>query len=253
MASGLTLPQVTTRAIVLRRIPFGETSWILHTLTEDDGPMGILAKGARRKGSPLASALEPLTVSEMVVSVRPGRELQNLVNASPLSAHEGLSIDLERHATALACSEVALRFLRESGPVPPVFRELSMALDHLHEGRPCRAVHHRFLASFAEELGWGLAMDHCAQCGNPDVLQSHSVSSSAGGVLCPACARASHVDQLPRDTWELLRAAVLDLPTPGADGGDWDRVEDVLYDHICRHAGGRPRLDALEFLRTARA
>ena len=85
---------VRTSAVVLRRIPFGETSWIVHALTESDGAMGMMARGARRKGSPLASGVEPLTLSELVVAVKPGRELQNLTQASPLESHPGLALDL---------------------------------------------------------------------------------------------------------------------------------------------------------------
>lgn len=245
---------VRTAAVVLRRIPFGETSWIVHALTETDGTLAMLARGARRPGSPLASGVEPLTLSEIVVSVRSGRELQNLTQASPIAPHPNLGRDLERHVTAQACAEAALRFLRESGPAPGVFTLLRDGLGSLEAGEDCAPALWRFLAGFAEELGWGLALDHCAQCGSEEVSDSRSLSIEAGGFLCPDCERANHAHPLPVSTATILRS--LGIPgnaPPSADPAEAEAIEDLLYGHLCRHAGVLPRLETRTLLREARA
>ena len=216
--------------------------------------MGMLARGARRKGSPLASAVEPLTLSELVVSVRPGRELQNLMQASPLDSHPNLASDLERHATAQACAEATLRFLRESGAAPGVFHLLRDTLAELDLQHACAPALWRFLGGFADELGWALSLDHCAQCGSEDVAVSRSISAEAGGFLCPACANRSHVGFIPSGIATLLRESRVAFPTnPVFDPRDADAVEGILYDHLCRHAGIHPRLDAHALLRAVRA
>ena len=245
---------VRTSAVVLRRIPFGESSWIVHALTESEGSLGMLARGARRKGSPLASGVEPLTLSEIVVSIKPGRDLQNLMHASPLESHPRLAHDLERQTTALACAEATLRFLREGGAAPGVFGRLREALGTLERGEPCAPALWRYLGGIADELGWGLALDHCAQCGSEDVERSLSVSVSAGGFLCRDCARANHAPSLSPDVALALRETALqDPPAPRErEAGCADSVEDILYEHLCRHAGIQPRLEARALLRTVR-
>lgn len=216
--------------------------------------MGIMARGARRAGSALASGVEPLTLSELVVSVKPGRELQNLVQASPLESHPHLNREIERQTTALACAEATLRFVRESGAVPGVFDLLRTSLDDLEAGAACAPALWRYLAGMADELGWGLALDHCAQCGSDDVGDSLAVSAAAGGFLCRACAIASHTPSLSPLVAVLLRQTGSPAPlTFPSDLRDADDIEDILYDHLCRHAGIRPRLEARSLLRTVRA
>lgn len=238
--------------MILRRIPFGETSWIVHALTESDGAMGMMARGARRKGSPLASGVEPLTLSELVVAVKPGRELQNLTQASPLQSHPRLALDFERQATALACTEAVVRFVREDGAAPGLFHLLCQTLSDLDAGYACPPTYWRFLSGLANELGWGLALEHCAQCGDEDVSRSRVVSAAAGGFLCPSCARSSHDAPLSAMVADVLRGSVGEQPHDGAPG-DADTIEDILYEHLCRHAGVRPRLDARTLLRSARS
>lgn len=245
---------VRTSAVVLRRIPFGESSWIVHALSESEGSLGMLARGARRKGSPLASGVEPLTLSEIVVSIKPGRDLQNLMHASPLESHPRLAHDLERQTTALACAEATLRFLREGGAAPGVFERLREALGSLERGEPCAPALWRYLAGIADELGWGLALDHCAQCGSEDVERSLSVSVSAGGFLCQDCARANHAPSLSIEVARSLRETASRVPPAPREreAGCSDSVEDILYEHLCRHAGIQPRLEARALLRTVR-
>lgn len=250
------MPVIRTAAVLLRRIPFGETSWIVHALTESEGTVGMIARGARRQGSALASGVEPLTLSELVVSIRPGRELQNLMHASPLDSHPNLALDFERHATAQACTEAILRFLRESGSAPGVFRLLRDTLAELDRQEECAPSLWRFLSGFADELGWGLALQHCAQCGSEDVAGSRSISTEAGGFLCLSCAGRSHGSPLSSAVAELLRMA--GGTRSDADGTavglrDAEAVEEILYGHLCRHAGVHPRLEARALLHSARS
>ena len=245
---------VRTSAVVLRRIPFGESSWIVHALTESEGSMGMLARGARRKGSVLASGVEPLTLSEIVVSIKPGRDLQNLMHASPIESHPRLAHDIERQTTALACAEATLRFLREGGAAPGVFERLRGALHSLERGDACPPALWRYLAGIADELGWGLALDHCAQCGSEEVADSLSVSVSAGGFLCRDCARRNHVASLSAEVARSLRETAQEVPPPPRprEAGCSESVEDILYEHLCRHAGIQPKLEARALLRTVR-
>lgn len=247
------MPVVRTAAILLRRIPFGETSWIVHALTESEGAMGMLARGARRQGSPLTSGVETLTLSELVVSVKPGRELQNLMHASALESHANLSLDLERQTTAQACAEAVLRFLREGGAAPGIFHLLRDTLTALDAQSDCAPALWRFLSGFADELGWGLAIDHCAQCGSEEVASSRSISTEAGGFLCPSCARRSHGSPVSPVVAELLRSTSHPEDVrPTYEPGDAEAIEDILYGHLCRHAGIHPRLETRTLLKMAR-
>lgn len=240
-----------TRAVILRRIPYGDTSWILHTFSADQGALSLMARGARRPGSPLAGTLEPLALSEMVVSVKPGRDLQTLTQAIPLQQREGLRRDLVATAGAMVCAELVLRLSREPGDHPGIFAALEEALGAFDERGFQAPILWRFLARFCEEMGWALAVDHCARCGEENLPDDPVLSLPHGGFLCRACGPLSHEPHLPPAFARALREC------PGLATGAWtrreaERIEEIWFEHLFRHSQTRPRLETRQFLSEVR-
>lgn len=239
--------------MILRRIPYGDTSWILHAFSLQDGPIGLLARGARRAGSPFAGTLEPLSEAEIVVSVRPGRDLQTLSQASTVELHEGLRRDLAASAAGMVCAETVLRFVREPGGHPGIYRELARALGLLDAGYSAAPLW-RFLGRFSEEMGWALAVDHCAQCGMEDIPPAPVLSLPHGGFLCRECGIRSHAHPLSPERAAILRACAANetLPELACDRGEMDAIEDTWFEHIERNAHLRPRMESRQFLSEVR-
>lgn len=240
-----------TKAVILRRIPFGDTSWILHAFTADEGAMSLMARGARRAGSPLSGALEPLGLSEIVVSMKPGRDLQTLSQATPLDQRDGLRMDLVATAGAMVCAEVVLRLAREPGAHPGVFSALEDALSGFDRAGFRPPLLWRFLSRFCEEMGWALATDHCAHCGRADLAVDPVLSLPHGGFLCGSCGKLSHEPHLPPSIASALRKSA-----EGAEG-EWtrieaERVEEIWFEHLFRHGQQRPRLESRQFLSEVR-
>jgi DNA repair protein RecO (recombination protein O) len=81
------MKQITTKAIILKRLNFGEADRILTILTPDHGKMSVLAKGARKSKSKLAGGLELFSISD--ITFIDGRsELKSLVSTR-LEKHFG--------------------------------------------------------------------------------------------------------------------------------------------------------------------
>jgi DNA repair protein RecO (recombination protein O) len=59
------MKQISTQAIILKRINFGEADRILTVLTSDHGQVSMLAKGVRKAKSKLAGGLELFSVSDI--------------------------------------------------------------------------------------------------------------------------------------------------------------------------------------------
>ena len=80
----------TTRALVLRQVPYKEADKILTVLTEDAGKLTVKAAGALRKGSRLGAAAQALCYSEMTLFENAGRwninEAETLEQFLPLRA-----------------------------------------------------------------------------------------------------------------------------------------------------------------------
>jgi len=242
------------RAVILRRIPYGDTSWILHVFSREEGAMGLMARGARRPNSPLAGALEPLGLSELEILAKPGRDLQTLSQASALDSRDGLRSDLAASAAAMVCAETVLRLVREPGEHRGVFSALEEAVSRLDRSGYAPGTLWRFLGRFSEEMGWALAVEHCARCGSEEIPRAPVLSIPQGGFLCRACGTLSHEHPLEDRIHEALRAAACGEPFGQEPWtrGECDALEDLWFEHILRHAQAKPQMETRRFLSEVR-
>lgn len=238
---------------MLRRIAFGDTSWILHVHTAEEGNLSLLARGARRPQSPFAGSLDPLSLSEVVVSHKAGRDLQTLTQAACLQPRTRLRRDLPAMAAGLVCAEVVLRLSGEGGGHPGLLDLLEGAIGALERDGFRPELLWAFLGGFSEEMGWALAVDHCPACGADDPIGTTVLSLEHGGFLCDPCSRRSHQPALGEKLARCLAESSRGLSHPaGLERPQQERIEDLWFEHILRHAHLRPRLESRQFLSEVR-
>lgn len=122
-----------TEAIVLRKVDFSETSVIVTFLTQDRGRMACMARGARRKGSPLNTGLDTFNRLELTYAWKDSRQVQNLIEVSVIEAYGFLKRDIRRSASAAFVLEAALRASFEHQPVPELYAALAGGLRYLSD------------------------------------------------------------------------------------------------------------------------
>ncbi len=98
------MAEFTVEAVVLRRSDSGESDRRLTLLTREHGKLDAIAKGARKGGSRLAGASEPLVLSTMQLAK--GRVRRFVTQAQPQTSFPGLRLDFERLAAGLALAEL---------------------------------------------------------------------------------------------------------------------------------------------------
>src|SRR5438477_5282428 len=103
------MPTYTDEGIVLRRIDYGESDRILTVLTRDHGKIGVIARGARRPQSRLASRTDLFVRSRMQLAKGRG-ELDVLTQAEPVTTASPAR-DARRAACAALCAELTDRVL----------------------------------------------------------------------------------------------------------------------------------------------
>lgn len=81
------MKQLSTRAILLKRLNFGEADRIITVITPDHGKLSLLAKGVRRSNSKLAGGLELFSVSE--ITFIDGKSDLKTVISTRLASHFG--------------------------------------------------------------------------------------------------------------------------------------------------------------------
>ncbi len=226
---------IQTRALLLRRVPFGDADLVLQLLTEDTGKVSALARAARKSQKRFGGALEPFHTLQVRLDERAGQELMNLREASLDRPRRRILSTLER----LDAAGRVLGWVRRAAP--PLVREDgiwttatelldSLELPSVSVDREVATAGLRLLAA----CGWGLEFDACVVCGRAcRAGRAAFIDAARGGLVCQSCGSARiHVDGSQR---ERLRSAALGLPA-ALDTADaalaLDLVEAALRAHL---------------------
>lgn len=168
------------QALLLRSIPFSDSSLILHLLTKDFGRISLMAKGARRAKSQFRAGLMPLHQLEIR-----WRE--------PRTGNMGTLVEVQRLAPLLPENKILAgqELIASASTLFPDgvsqgYTELIHACQVLAE-RPddpgiCAATW-----SMLETSGWTGDLEHCWHCGEPVDL-NFSMYWRQGHLLCSNCA-----------------------------------------------------------------
>jgi len=175
-------------ALILRVIPFRDTSKILTVYTAEQGKVSLLAKGVRGAKPRFGAALEMFAHADLVYYRKASRELQLLAQASLLEAHLGLGGDPDRYAHGCAVAEFLLKALAGQEPpgrlYPLSLRTLEVLETCPHTAR--RSVFQAFEIKAVSFLGHRPELFRCAGCGGA-LDRRYGFSAHQGGVLCSDC------------------------------------------------------------------
>jgi DNA repair protein RecO (recombination protein O) len=197
---------LSTEAIVLRSMRYGEADRILHVYTPMRGRVGAIAKGVRRSRSRFGGRLEPFF--RLRLGLHEGRsELLTVTSAETVAAFPRLREDPDAlDAAARACDAVG-RLFDSAEPHPEVFNLLGTLLAQL-DADPGRAAAPERRVAFRLKLllaaGYAPQLGACASCGEAGPLTGFS--PAAGGVVCAACEAGAFA--LDAETHDFLVSAL---------------------------------------------
>jgi len=120
-----------TEAIVLRKVDFSESSRIVTFLTPCRGRLTCMAKGARRKGSPLATLLDTYNRLEITCAWKDSRQVQLLTEAALLDSYGALKGNVESVVCAAFLLETAGLAAQENNPAPEIYNTLRAGLEQI--------------------------------------------------------------------------------------------------------------------------
>ena len=124
---------IRTEAVVLRKIPFRETSQIVTLFTREMGKIAVLAKGARKLKSQFGGTLQPLSHIQAIFYYKATRDLQTLSETSHITVLSRISDDLERITMGMRMIELIQALMQQEERNPPVFNLLVNTLHHLDD------------------------------------------------------------------------------------------------------------------------
>jgi DNA repair protein RecO (recombination protein O) len=188
---------ITTDALVVRTVAYGESDVIVTLLTEWTGKMSCIVRGGRKSTRRVAGALEPFHTIRVRVDDK-GRELSTLREARLVNVRAGIVESLE----AVEAAGIALRWARHlcppRTPEPAAWTTLTTLLDDLDAREGDRSSPRALLAAaglrLLADVGYALDLERCVSCGKPcPAERAAGIDGARGGLVCAACGGARRV------------------------------------------------------------
>ncbi|HZH69901.1 MAG TPA: DNA repair protein RecO, partial [Flavobacteriaceae bacterium] len=166
---------LTTQAIVITTVKYGEADLIAKCFTESSGIKSYLLKGIlkSKKGKLRVSLFQPFTILEIQAYHKDKGTLEYIKEAKIETSLTTIHNTIAKSSIVLFLSESLKNIIREEEKNTPLFDYLKTAIQWLdtHEASP--VFHHHFLLHLTKFLGF-----------YPDDMQSeHSYFNAAEGVF----------------------------------------------------------------------
>ena len=244
------MPLVSTPAIVLATLRYGETSKIVRLATRDHGVQSAIAKGALRPKSRFGASLQVLSAGQAQIILSERRDLHLLTAFDLGSLPVRITRDVGRYATATVLAEVTIHFA-PAEPHPESFSVLEQALARLESvsREELAAASLQEVWRLVGSLGFAPALEVCARDGRA-IPEEGSLPFSApeGGALCGVCVRGADTTMLPPDARTALAQLLSEENTlPTLDARNAAAHRRLVARYIRYHMGEGAALPALEF------
>ncbi len=243
---------IKTEALVLKTIPFQETSSIVRLFTKEQGKISVIAKGARRLKSTLRGYLEPLNYIEAIYYFKITRDIQTLSKVDLLQSFFSNTRDIECTIYGTAVLEVIDKVVRDHQYDDKIFNLAVQILKNMDLNTDrCRILFADFLLALADILGYKLDSSVCSQCKNR--LTTAIYNPGSGRLICRDCGRyTSSAYKLSEHEIQCLN----DLPRHNLDTGvnisvkpsAADRIVQMLIKYLSYHLDYPLNLKSLSLL-----
>lgn len=239
------------RALILRRTPYGESSLVVQLLTEREGRVHLLAKGAYRHTSPYFAVLDLFDSLQLEWSTSRTSELGLLRAGSIACRRRNLTRDLDTYRVALTGLELCELAARPGQLETGLYRLLEDFLDALDQAPPGTSpdlVLVVFELRLLQNLGLTPALERCAACaGEAAPLGSGraAFSAGAGGRLCHLHAEEARlagrrVGTMPVDVLQTAATLLSGAPIPSITPDLCERLRDFVGRFLDYHLETRP-------------
>lgn len=171
--------------VVLRVRDFGEADRILTILSDTDGKLDAVARGARRPRSRLVGVTQQFSRGRMLLFR--GRNLDTLNTVELISSYPGLSSDVTRMAYASYVAELVDLMTGERQRNELLYALVVSTFEALDAGpADPDMVLRAFEIKFMSVSGFRPELSRCVSCGASED-EASSFGPEAGGLLCNRC------------------------------------------------------------------
>ncbi|MBH0229908.1 DNA repair protein RecO [Halobacillus yeomjeoni] len=169
--------------IVIRTRDYGETHKIVTLLTREKGKIGIMARGAKKPKSRMASITQPFIHGMFLIQI--GSGLGSLSQGEMMSSLRSIREDIVKTAYASYLAELTDKLIDEKQPDPFIFEQFLQTLVWMNEDKDPVILSLMYELKLFKKAGFAPVVDQCVNCGNVEGPFSFSIVE--GGLLCFRC------------------------------------------------------------------
>ncbi len=231
--------KVTTRAIILKRVPYGDADWIVAFFSREHGRLSGMARSARKSLRRYGSGLEPGAVTQLTYGARPHSDLVSLESSQVVFSTTGMMRSLARIEALAHALRLAISFLRDHQPAPEKFDLMEAYLGYLSHAEPQASSQLSFALKWLSLSGFEPLLSACVSCGR-EPSGDAAFSADQGGVICPVCAGGMrHTFVLSSGMRETM-TTMLEAPLDAAVDMSQGRPIATLVERYVEHVLGKP-------------
>jgi len=205
---------IKTSGIVVRVLPYRESSLIFRLYTPYHGLLSGMARGARRPNSSFGSALRTFVKADFIFFLSSKSEFYHLTEVELCTEPGPILTDEDRYLVASAMVGLIMKISPPGLPNPKLYERFDCYLERIKISNGWIEVFGNFVSFVINVLriiGYLPPLDRCVICGSDQI---NGFSIKQGGCLC-----ADHLSQII----ESDRALIIDMRRVA--GGE--RVDDL--------------------------
>jgi DNA repair protein RecO (recombination protein O) len=134
-----------TEALILKTTKYGDTSVVVHAYTRLFGLTAFMARGVRKKGAKIHSALlQPMNLTQIVYAPAKSGTLGHLSEVSLTVLYQSIPFDVRKNAILVFINEILYKSLKEEQPNETLFDYIKNFLITLDEQKEHFSNNHLF-------------------------------------------------------------------------------------------------------------
>ncbi len=239
---------VKTRAIVLRKIDYGDTSRIAQLYSEDFGKISAIIKGGRSSKSKIGLIVDTFNLLQLVLYRKETRDIKFIRDADLIQHYTYIKEDLERLKYASAVIELLLYLTIEHDHNQRLFNGTVRIFELLNnpEKNP-EFFFAKYFLFFIKEIGYEFPVAHCSICKKKISEREYVTYNYDSGIICKSCSKDRLIHfEFSGELFSLLKCLSTKINNIEYNRDDLKKIINLLQKFIMYHVNEFKGLKSLE-------
>ncbi len=231
-----------TRALVIKSINLSESDRLVTFMTENQGKIKCVAKGARKVKNRFWGALEPMSLIHLIYFGKEHQSLFRLNHSDIIESFQTIRDDFNKLYTGIYFLDLIDSMILEGHREKKIFALLYQSLAALNQQTKLESLCRLFEIRLLSLSGYTPQLEHCVLCKSLPENGIIPLSYAHNGILCNACSNRTRIDiQFSTGTRNYIKK-LLDVEIKTCERlkfpkSQTDEIEKVTHRLILSHLG----------------